>query len=117
MADVRFGFRTDPDFEEKLQASPEYQKVLWDKAEEAAEYARAIAPYKTGEYHDSIHVREGLHGPGPELAATDHKAWWIEYGTGPGRPQGGSSPEFATLRRAVRAVGLELGPDAEEPPD
>lgn len=67
-------------------------------AEEGAAFARSIAPVNEGDYKKSIHTEDlddvnGL--PARRIIATDHKAIWIEYGTGQPAP----TPEFAVFAK------------------
>lgn len=55
-------------------------------AQQAAEYAKSIAPVETGTYRDSIHVRQG--GATVWVGFEDPKSHLVEYGTN-------TSPELA----------------------
>lgn len=55
-------------------------------ANQAAEYAKSIAPVETGTYRDSIHVRQG--GTTVWVGFEDPKSHLVEYGSV-------DTPEFA----------------------
>lgn len=73
-------------------------------AEDAAEYARSIAPVDEGDYKKSIHTEDlddvnGL--PARRVIADDYKAIWIEYGT----KEPGPTPEFAVFAKTADHFG------------
>lgn len=85
-----------------------------DRAEAMKEFAEAIAPYEVmdrdgNHYRDGFRVEANAHGgwrhdrAAGYLFNDNEVAVQVEYGTGPDRPQGGSSPEHATLRKALDA--------------
>lgn len=86
-----------------------------DRAEAMKAFAEATAPYEVQDrdgrhYKDSFRVEAAAHqGAHHDRAAgylfnDNEVAVQVEYGTGPDRPQGGSSPEHATLRKALDAA-------------
>lgn len=85
----------------KLQKQIAENKAVQDelkrRAEALAEYARSIAPVKTGEYRDSIAVVPTPEGSGWRVEATDYKAVWIEFGTV-------DEPEKRVLGRAAQHI-------------
>lgn len=82
-----------------LNNDPGVRAVLHIRAQAAALIAKGTAPVNTGDYKNSIKVREDLKGV--SLVATDFKANWIEFGTVHTRA-------FATLRNAARKVATRL---------
>ena len=83
---------------------PEIPQVsIWvsHKAKEIETRAKAIAPFRTGTYRDSIRAMEAEGGRPGEwvVVSTDPKSVYLEYGTN-------DTPTFATLRRAAQGEGL-----------
>lgn len=62
-----------------INAMPEVIEAKLELANQAAEYAKAIAPVKTGKYRDSIHVRRG--GNTVWVGFEAPHAHLVEYGT------------------------------------
>ena len=61
-------------------------------AEQAAEYARSIAPVDTGAYRDSIKVER--RGSKVRVVWKDYKSHWIEYGSE-------HNPEYAVRAKTI----------------
>lgn len=93
-----------------LPETPLVQAQLRYLTEEAADAARSIAPYRTGEYHDSIHVEESegqSDVPGTVVLVADAPhAVYVEFGTS-------DTPTFAPLRRGMEAAGFDMDQIAE----
>lgn len=75
-----------------------------DLAERARDYWKSIAPVRSGQYRDSIHVEDvpdngGL--PKRAVVSRDYKAHWIEYGTGEPVP----TEEFAPAAKTALRFG------------
>lgn len=75
--------RIDKKMFAEITKSDPVQAELKKRADEAAVYARSIAPVETGAYRDSIEVVavDYPERSGWRLQATDYKAVWVEYGT------------------------------------
>ena len=97
-------------FGAQVLAAPWMQALMLAQAEKGAEYARSIAPRRTGEYAESIeadvYVRtiSNLDTPGPGravgrvTAGTDHAAI-VEHGDG-------VRPGHRVLGRSLGAMGM-----------
>jgi hypothetical protein len=103
MAEVSYS--TDPAFEAEMRLDPKFRIAMLDAATSAKGYANAFAR----EFHAPWMPRRG-HGQVVEvqqdrgdtyLVNTDWAGVFEEFG-------GRNNPPHATLRRAVRAAGLEL---------
>lgn len=93
---AKFDFTFDVRCFPKLANHPQLGRVLGEMADDAADEARAIAPYDEGDYRDSIgstvvHDEGVLKGI---VYSDDPKAMWLEFGTE-------DTPTFATLRRSL----------------
>ncbi|MFH9038497.1 HK97-gp10 family putative phage morphogenesis protein [Streptomyces sp. NPDC017966] len=55
------------------------QEAVQDTAERGRDYARSIAPVDTGQYRDSIGIRED--GDEAEIVSDADHAPYVEYGT------------------------------------
>ncbi len=76
-----------------LENSPEILQGKLELAEQAAEYARSIAPVDSGEYRDGIKVRRyGRTGVGVVFTAEHSNI--VEYGSE-------TTPEHAVRRRMI----------------
>jgi hypothetical protein len=82
-----------------LAKGREVKGVTRERAEDAAEAARSIAPVRTGAFRSSIGVEDT--DDGARVIATDPGAIYIELGTS-------DTPAHASLRRGAESAGLEL---------
>ncbi|MBX7433781.1 HK97 gp10 family phage protein [Mycobacterium sp. Y57] len=90
----------------KVRRDAELKRHTREAAKEVRDYWRSIAPVRTGAYKASIHlgresVKFGM--PNVQVKATDHKAHWIEYGTGGNTP----TPEFACAAKTEAYFQME----------
>jgi len=96
--------------EEYLEFDPELNETLHLEVENAADYARSIAPVGSpadddkhpGLYRDSITAEKMENSPGWEVVSHDNKAWWIEYGAA-------HMPRYGVLTRALEQIRGNLG--------
>lgn len=95
--------------------SEEVREQLEERAREAADRARRIAPALSGDYANSITAVSGVEGSSAlaRVIADDWKAVFIEFGTGPVAP----TPAFAPLRRGAEAAGLQVTEEREATSD
>lgn len=72
------------DFFDNILKSAGVEKLVKEKAEQAARIARTTAPVDTGEYRDSIHTEKAAfkYRTGYHVVADDRKALLIEAKTG-----------------------------------
>lgn len=82
--------------ERALDTDPDVQKGKLELAQEAAAYARSIAPVDQGDYRDGI-VATVINGE-PGVDFTDPISGIIEYGSE-------DTPEFAVRARTVAHFG------------
>lgn len=106
-------FKANPNFIPYLKRSPQLLAVLKLRAEEAAERAKAIAPFDpsdSGEhYRDMIEADAGIVN-GQVTGRVNANKWtsgFIEFGT-QGSDRHHATPAFAVLRRAVESLGLRF---------
>lgn len=87
-----------------LSRSTEMMRFVKNLADEAATYAKQVAPVATGAYRDSIHGEaKVLGGKATGLViADDFKALWIEFGTEK------DFPAYAPLRKGVERVASKV---------
>lgn len=104
-------FIPNPAFVALMEKEPTYLAAMSTIADLVAEEAREIAPqpgsghpYATGAYRDSIRTSGSTVGAGDDEA---WYAWILEYGSV-------DTPAFATLRTAVKNLGLGLIEDHTE---
>lgn len=105
------------ELEAKIRADAEVRLKAAEFAEEVRDYARSIAPVRTGKYAASIKVekkKDQLGMPAHRVVATDWKAHLIEYGTGPDTEEGSPfgkdtpTPEFAVFGKTAHRFGGTL---------
>lgn len=70
-----------------------------DAADKIVLQAQGLAPWMTGDYHDSIQTQ--VDGNEVHVIATDWKALFIEFGTS-------TQPARAPLRRGAEAAGYTV---------
>lgn len=91
----------NPRLAEEVIAGEKVHKVLSDRAERAAEYARTIAPVLTGRYRDSIHVEPVSDGYAVVADVQNDQghgySGYLEVGTF-------DTPAFHTLAKAGEAL-------------
>lgn len=112
MADqVRTKIKPTRELYKLLHRDAEFVGSLERFARDVAQTAKAIAPRDSGDYAGSIKV-DVEHDDGMSfvrVVAEDHKAHWIEFGTGGTSP----TPAFAPLRKAARKSGLRIRSSAK----
>lgn len=97
-------FKADPLAERKLESWPGLIPEIDKRVKAAEAVAIATAPIETGKYKESISSETGYDERAKvigRLKSDDWKAHWIEFGTS-------STPAYATLRRALDAIGLRV---------
>jgi hypothetical protein len=101
---------SDEEFTRALRESAEVDSMLDEKMREVVDYARSVAPVETGAYAAGIKVtKKARHGRG-EVAATDWKSHWVEYGTSaPEHHGGGPTPAFGVMEKTAARFGGTLG--------
>ena len=88
-------FVPNPFIGELLKRSPLVKSALENRAEEAVEQVKAIAPVDTGAFRDSIHTT--TENGDVQLVADVPHAVYVEFGTS-------DTPIFAPLRRGAEAT-------------
>jgi hypothetical protein len=105
------------DLDKAIDESAEIKQAVRDKAIEARDYWRSIAPVNKygdegagkphvydghtddpGDYRDSIRIKFEKGGREAKVYTNDYKARWIEYGTS-------KMPEYAPAQRTVDHFG------------
>lgn len=91
----------------RLDRLPGLHRYLLGCAALCAEMAKTFSTDLTGAYDQSLYSE--LIGSGPSkharFGASDHKAWWMEFGA---RRKHNVFRARKPLRKAVRAVGLKF---------
>ncbi len=98
-------FFANPGFEDDMQRDEGIAQGLLPIAEQAAEYAKGVAPRRLAHYIRSIHAVAGIRPDGMAVArvvSDDFKANWIEKGTGPPIP---TEPHAPLRTGAEQATG------------
>lgn len=111
---------------EKIRRDAEVRVKSKEQAEEVRDYARSIAPVRTGKFAASIKVEKRGDGPNglPHywVGTRDWRAHFIEYGTGPDPDDSQSpfgpntpTPEFAVFAKIAAHFGgtTDSGIEAE----
>lgn len=96
---MRSRYVPDRGFVKRVSVAGEMVEFVEDKAEEAAEHTRSVAPVDEGEYVDSIEsgaVIEDGTAKG-RVSANDDKWAYLEFGTE-------DTPVFAPLRKGLEAT-------------
>lgn len=105
------------EIEAKIRADAEIRVKAAEFADDVRDYARSIAPVRTGAYAASIKVkkqRDHLGLPAYRVVATDWKAHLIEYGTGSDSKEGSPfgkdtpTPEFGVFGKTAHRFGGTL---------
>lgn len=90
-----------------MTVGPETKAMVEDAAEEGLKHAKAHAPFKTGEYLDSLEVWSASLVDGKWQAAfgsTSSDWHFVEFGTATNAP-------YRTLTRAAESIGIGFSPE------